>query len=289
MTPDDVLAAAYTYRDLMWLVVGSGGELPALDAGPRPDRRDGSVGLLFSAGREHEAGLLGIVQKGLIEAGLLGVVEDVPELRPVAGQSRVTRSLAVRRASWRSIDVASLRYARRMLDAGQVVAVTEDGPGRVRVSGRPFWSRVTLTHGERFYDDLLRVVRGDRALVEAMWADAESSPAELDVPGTEWSVVLLGDGTPVAWCAARVDAEGVLKCHSNYEVRAWRGNGFYEAAYRARHRQVVGACGLPAVTYLFSEPIALHEADGWYRTGLEGVSGHRWWQLRRRPAGPEGG
>jgi hypothetical protein len=135
LTPDDVLAAACAHRDLMQLIVGPAGELPIMDAGPRPDRHDGSLGLLFSAVREHEAKLLSVVQRGLIEAGLLGAVEDVPELRPTADQSRITRSICVRRASLRSIDAASLRYARGLLEAGQFVTVTEMSPGQVRVSG----------------------------------------------------------------------------------------------------------------------------------------------------------
>jgi len=134
LTSDDVLTAACAHRDLMQLIVGPTGELPAMDAGPRPDRRDGSIGLLFSAAREHEAELLAVVQKGLIEAGLLGAVEDISELRPGPEDSRITRSLAVRRAALRSIDAATLRYARNMLDAGQSVSVTEETPGQIRVS-----------------------------------------------------------------------------------------------------------------------------------------------------------
>ncbi|GLY08212.1 hypothetical protein [Actinoplanes sp. NBRC 101535] len=142
---------------------------------------------------------------------------------------------------------------------------------------------VTLRHGEQRYTDLLAAIRADRALVTAMWADAESRPGELDVPGTHWTVTVLEDGTPAAWCAARVQDDGVIKCHSNYEVRAHRGCGLYEAAFHGRHHDVILAYKLPAVTYLFAQPIALHAAKGWQRTGLVGVSGsgHRWWELRR--------
>ena len=116
-----------------------------------------------------------------------------------------------------------------------------------------------------------------------MWEDAESRPGELDEPGTSWTVALVA-GEPAAWCAARVLDDGTLKCHSNYEVRAHRGLGLYEAAYRARHTNVVEWSGRPAVTYLFEQPIALHEADGWLRTGVSGpgeLEGHTWWELRR--------
>lgn len=157
-------------------------------------------------------------------------------------------------------------------------------PGRARawellVSRRKV---VTLAHGTVRYGRLLDGVREDAGLVAAMWADAECRPEELDVPGTSWTVAL-DEGVPAAWCAARV-VDGVLKCHSNYEVRAFRGRGFYEAAYRVRHAGVVVPGGRAAVTYLFAQPVALHEADGWCRTGVSGVGevgGHRWWELRR--------
>jgi hypothetical protein len=141
---------------------------------------------------------------------------------------------------------------------------------------------ITLVHGEQLYTDLLDRIQDDGELVAAMWADAESRPGELDQPGTHWSVLLLEDGTPAAWCAARIE-DGTLKCHSNYEVRAWRGRRLYEDAYHARHRDVVRPYGLPAVTYLFDAPIGLHEAHGWRRTGQTGtgVTGHQWWELRR--------
>lgn len=145
----------------------------------------------------------------------------------------------------------------------------------------------TLTHGEQLYTDLLDRIRRDDELVAAMWTDAECRPDELDVPGTHWTVTVAYDGTPTAWAAARI-TDDVLQCHSNYEVRAWRGNRMYEAAYHARHWHVVHAYGLPAVTYLFAEPIGLHEADLWRRTGQTGVgeTGHQWWELRRSTKKP---
>jgi hypothetical protein len=150
----------------------------------------------------------------------------------------------------------------------------------------------TLMHGQPEYARLLTRIRQDPALVAAMWADAESRPDELDRPGTRWSVTLVegsGQEAPAAWCAARqIEDRGVpvLKCHSNYEVPAWRGQGLYAAAYRERHRRVVHPSPLPAFTYLFPEPIGLHIADGWQTTGLTGpgeVDGHTWWELRHEP------
>jgi hypothetical protein len=142
----------------------------------------------------------------------------------------------------------------------------------------------TLIHGDQLYTDLLARVRRDDGLTAAMWADAESRPGELDVPGTHWTVAIIEDGTPAAWCAARITDDGVIKCHSNYERPGHRGRGLYDLAYHARHQNVVRAYSLPAVTYLFAGPIGLHEADGWRRTGLEGdgeTGGHRWHELRR--------
>lgn len=145
---------------------------------------------------------------------------------------------------------------------------------------------VTLTHGQPRYDDLLDQVWRDFRLVEQMWADAESRPDEMDVPGTHWSVALAKDNdqwVPAAWCAARVEG-CTLKGFCNYEVPRFRERGHYETAYRERHHAVILPNGLPAVTYLFTQPVGLHEADGWQRTGREGpgeLDGHWWWELRR--------
>ncbi len=144
---------------------------------------------------------------------------------------------------------------------------------------------MTLKHGEQLYTDLLTRIREDTDLVAAMWAHAESRPDELDRPGTYWTVTLLDDGTPAAWCAARIQDDATITCHSNYEVPAHRGRGRYTAAHQGRHRDVLLAYKLPAVTYLFAQPIALHKAHGWYLTGPTGpgeLAGHQWWELRRR-------
>jgi hypothetical protein len=121
----------------------------------------------------------------------------------------------------------------------------------------------TLSHGEQLYGDLLDRLRDDAHLVARMRTDAESSPDELDVPGTQWSVVLTAAGVPAAWCAATPDGAGQLVCHSNYEVPAYRGLGLYAAAYHARHRDVLLQFKRPAVTYLFPEPVPLHVANRW--------------------------
>ncbi|WP_431728555.1 hypothetical protein [Verrucosispora sp. TAA-831] len=152
----------------------------------------------------------------------------------------------------------------------------------------------TAAHGTVRFAVLLAGLRADTALVEQFWADAEGTPDELDVPGTMWSVVVLRDGSRwgalAAWAAARVDGD-MLKCFASYEVPgAGRERGLYRDAYRERHRAVVLPCRRPAVTYLFAQPVPLHEADGWRRTGVSGTSSepgipsHAWWELRREPS-----
>lgn len=164
------------------------------------------------------------------------------------------------------------------------ITVTQEGRAEaVRRGLVPADEVVTLVHGTERYAGLLSGLWENMPLVSAMWADTESRPADLDEPGTSWTVVLVA-GELAAWCAARVIPNGTLKCHSNYEVRAHRGHGRYEAAYQARHTAVVESFAGPAVTYLFEQPIGLHEADGWTRTGASGpgeVEGHTWWELRR--------
>ncbi|MEU8185994.1 hypothetical protein [Micromonospora carbonacea] len=143
---------------------------------------------------------------------------------------------------------------------------------------------VTLRHGEAQYADLLDTIRADTWLVGRMWVDAESQPDELDRPGTVWCVALV-DGVPAAWCAATPDG-AALRAHSNYEHPHHRERGLYAAAYAQRHRDVVQPSRLPALTYLFAQPIPLHEGNGWQRTGTHGpgeVGGNWWWELHRDP------
>lgn len=109
-----------------------------------------------------------------------------------------------------------------------------------------------------------------RALMEeplrSQWrADAESEHED----GISYVMVLDDDGTgrrhvPAAWAGYRIE-DGVLRCCNNYVRHGFRDRDpeLYEVAYRARHDLVVAGCGLPAVTYLFPEPIPLHLADGW--------------------------
>lgn len=130
------------------------------------------------------------------------------------------------------------------------------------------------------------------------WEDAESR----DEPGTAYLMVLVRgpDGwlVPAAWAGYRIEDEhgtAVLRCCNNYVRRGYRDHtpDLYPVAYRARHLLVVARLRLPAVTYLFPEPIALHEADGWVRDTAPGSSGqsrpfengpvHNWQRLRWEP------
>ncbi|ROT29654.1 hypothetical protein [Micromonospora sp. HM5-17] len=92
----------------------------------------------------------------------------------------------------------------------------------------------TLAHGQPEYAALLDRIRADEWLVGRMWVDAESTPDELDVPGTWWTVVVVGDA-PAAWCAARLDGDA-LRCHSNDEAARPPSRGPGRSAYRGQRR-----------------------------------------------------
>ncbi|MCX5070897.1 hypothetical protein OOJ91_34175 [Micromonospora lupini] len=145
---------------------------------------------------------------------------------------------------------------------------------------------ILVRAGDSRYEELLGQIRTDQLLLAQMWADAEHRLDER--PDKVWSVAIVHDGrgwVPAAWAAAVAEAD-VLRCSDNYERHGYRGRDLYAAAYAHRHATVVQPSGLPGETYLFAQPIPLHEADGWHRTGLSGVSveaaePHQWWQLRR--------
>jgi hypothetical protein len=114
----------------------------------------------------------------------------------------------------------------------------------------------TLTHGDRRYTALLARIRAAPGLEQHMLSDAESTPAELDVPGTLWAVVTIS-GEPTAWSALTGG-----KAHSNFERRGYRGRGFYRDAFLARQAEIV-RLGQPVETFIFPQPVALHLAAGW--------------------------
>jgi hypothetical protein len=125
------------------------------------------------------------------------------------------------------------------------------------------------------------------------WDDAES---EVD-PDVSYLMVLaadaVGDMVPAAWAGYALEQHesgAVLRCCNNYVRREFRGRNpdLYAEAYHARHNIIVSRLQFPAVTYLFEQPIQLHEADGWVKDTSpdgHGVSdlGHPWWRLRRFP------
>ncbi len=143
--------------------------------------------------------------------------------------------------------------------------------------------------------ELLDVLNSEPLRTE-WWDDAESEHE----PGVAYLMVLArgphGWLIPAAWAGYRIEDEAgsaVLRCCNNYVRRGFRDRTpeLYSVAYRARHRLVVSKFGLPAVTYLVPEPIALHEADGWERDPTPLGSGqspvnpeHHWQRLRWTPA-----
>ncbi len=151
---------------------------------------------------------------------------------------------------------------------------------------------VHLTPG---HDDYARLTAPllEEPLRSQWWADAESEHE----PGTSYLMVVVDEGgepVPAAWAGYTING-GVLHCRDNYVRDAYRGRtpDLYAVAYAARHDRVVTRVRLPAVTYLFAQPIPLHLADGWvYDTAPDspGVSrahpdgeDHPWWRLRWAP------
>lgn len=134
------------------------------------------------------------------------------------------------------------------------------------------------------------------------WEDAESR-IDADSEHTSYMVVYVpGDGgqmVPAAWAGWRIetgdDGARVLRCCDNYVRQGYRRQipELYRLAYKARHRQVVAVRRMPAVTYLYPEPIGLHVADGWTidtspdaagrSTPYEGGPEHHWRRLTWTP------
>ncbi len=149
---------------------------------------------------------------------------------------------------------------------------------------------IHLTPGQARYQRYMDVLAGDP--LRTQWREDAESGVE---PAVSYLMVLAEDAggqmVPAAWAGYQlvpVGGELTLRCCNNYVRREFRSCDpeLYEMAYRARHDVVVSRLAFPAVTYLFEQPIALHEADGWVKDtgpGGSGVStaGHHWWRLRR--------
>ena len=142
---------------------------------------------------------------------------------------------------------------------------------------------LTIEIGHPRYEEIMRPIRQNVRLRQQMWDDAEHAFDE--EPGKSWCMVLC-NGIPAAWAASTCPPSRLLCC-DNYERRgSGRQYGLYRLAYDFRHATIVAPSTLPAITYLGAEPIPLHEADGWVKTGTHGVSsstGLEWWQLHREP------
>lgn len=145
---------------------------------------------------------------------------------------------------------------------------------------------ITLTPDHPRYAEITALLQA-MPLAEQWWCDAESQHED----GVSYAMVL-DDDVPAAWAGWEVRG-GVLHCVSSYERRGHgRALGLYALAYAHRHREVVVDWTGPAVTYLYEQPIPLHEADGWRKSGAvegvdygtsdePGVPPHRWWRLIR--------
>ncbi len=149
------------------------------------------------------------------------------------------------------------------------------------------------------YDDFVSMVLRGEPLRTQWWTDAESEHEA----GTSYIVATApsrsGPMIAAAWAGYIIRPDGVLKCCNNYVVHGFRGQDYphdlYARAYRVRHRDVVLRLGAPAETYLFPEPIPLHEADGWVRDPSPAGSGtsrpfndgpeHHWQRLTWSPPG----
>lgn len=134
---------------------------------------------------------------------------------------------------------------------------------------------ITLTRNHPQYDQITTELCTE-PLRSQWWDDAESHHE----PGISYSMVI-HDEVPAAWAGwtfEREDGRPVLRCCNNYVRREYRGGvpDLYALAYAHRHRHIVTHLGMPAVTYLFPEPVALHLADGWVIDTSPGSSGTSW-------------
>lgn len=140
---------------------------------------------------------------------------------------------------------------------------------------------------EKIENTYLRQMADDPILCEQARSDGEHDLRAAILDGRyHWWLVIVGN-TPVAWCAAWPADEQPLAiiCGENYERRGLgRELGLYPAAFIARQQWLI-AHRLSTVTWIFDQPVALHEAAGWQRTGDESVSehGHHWQQLTWTP------
>lgn len=129
--------------------------------------------------------------------------------------------------------------------------------------------------------------------------DAEIDMTTAEHAGKIWWLAIAAPGVDthagpvpsprvIAWCAAwpSQDSRYQIECGHNYERRGLgREAGAYRHVFAARQTWLIEQRPT-AVTYIFDQPVELHEAAGWTRTGLHRMSthGHHWQQLVWQPA-----
>lgn len=121
------------------------------------------------------------------------------------------------------------------------------------------------------------MARADRDLLDLMHVQAGF---ELDEhPDKVWVFAVDPDGAPLAWCACEpsdepgIDIKAVDSCE---RPECW-DEDLYLLVYTARHELVRHHA---AETYVYGEPVELHEMDGWTVVGTGGAA-PRWYRMTR--------
>ncbi len=148
-------------------------------------------------------------------------------------------------------------------------------------------SVVTFTCVDPMFETVFGPVFEDQALCGYIKSDAEhvmSRTRQTSDPDKRWWVVVSPAGEALAWCAAwamNSDPRTIM-CGENYERRGLgRELAVYPLAFAARQEWLIKQPITNAVTYIFRQPIELHEAAGWCKTGATATSHHehQWWEL----------
>lgn len=142
---------------------------------------------------------------------------------------------------------------------------------------------VIVAQGDDRYEEVLGAVRGDRALLDLMWHQAEFELIEH--PAKVWIAAVDPVGRPLAWCAIEpTDQMGAqVKAVDSCERPECWAEDVYGVIYAARH-ELLRNCA--AVTYIFDEPLTMHLWDGWvpFAEGWSSEPGeppHHWTGLFR--------
>lgn len=145
---------------------------------------------------------------------------------------------------------------------------------------------VCVWAGHPDYERVIGPLRRRRRLLARMWRDAESRLDE--EPGKRWWVAVPRwrwlPPVAMAWCAAVLEQRR-WRCVNSYDRPGFRWLRLYPAVYRVRHEHIRY---LPAVTYVYAQPLPLHLADGWQiveqgdSSEIDAPS-HHWYGLIRGP------